>query len=61
MDIFLCLSSNNSAAPFVDLMERNMKKASVMALELLVQLQKFTVRGTKQVVSFSGLGSCNIL
>jgi hypothetical protein len=30
--------SNNSAAPYVDLIERNMKKTSVMALELLVQL-----------------------
>ena len=38
MDIFLCQSSNNSAAPFVDLIERNVKKTSVMALELLVQL-----------------------
>jgi hypothetical protein len=33
-----CPSSNNSAAPYVDLIERNMKKTTVMALELLVQL-----------------------
>jgi hypothetical protein len=38
MDMFLCQSSNNSAAPFVDVIERNMKKMSVMALGLLVQL-----------------------